>query len=134
MILEDGRFRPWLEQRVGITLQQDARFIGRIVHGEVAWVVGFSHYVTHKNGADIELTVAVEKGITRDSLKVVFGYVFDTARCNRCTVKTSASNTKAIELARRLGFVHEGTLREGLGDEDTMIYGLLRNEYGKQYQ
>lgn len=134
MILEDGRFRAWLEQKVGITLQQDARFIGRIVDGKVAWVVGFSHYQTHKNGADIELTVAAEKGITRQSLKVVFGYVFDTAGCNRCTVKTSASNTKARELAMRLGFSLEGTLREGLGDEDTMIYGLLRNEYGKQHQ
>lgn len=133
MILEDGRFRSWLEQKVGITLQQDARFIGRIVDGNIAWVVGFSHYTTHRKGADIELTVAVDKGITRESLRIVFGYVFDVARCNRCTVKTSASNTKAQELAIRLGFVHEGTLREGLGDEDIMIYGLLRNEYGKQY-
>jgi len=131
VILEDERFRSWLEQKVGITLQQDARFIGRIVDGKVAWVVGFSRYVTYKDGADIELTVAVEKGITRESLRIVFWYVFETARCNRCTVRTSASNTKAQKLAKQLGFVHEGTLRKGLGDEDMMIYGLLRNEYGQ---
>lgn len=130
MIIESEKLRNWLQDKVKTELASDARFIGRIVDGNVVWVVGFSHYV----GNDIELTVAVEKGVTRKSLKAVFGYVFDTAHCSRCTVKTRASNARAIELARRLGFVHEGTLRQGFGDEDTMIYGLLRNEYGKQHQ
>lgn len=130
MIIESEKLRNWLQDKVKTELASDARFIGRIVDGNVVWVVGFSHYV----GNDIELTVAAEKGVTRKSLKAVFGYVFDTAHCNRCTVKTRASNVRAIELARRLGFVHEGTLRQGFGDEDTMIYGLLRNEYGKQHQ
>ena len=130
MIIESEKLRNWLQDKVGTQLASDARFIGRIVDGNVVWVVGFGNYV----GNDIELTVAVEKGITRKSLKAVFGYVFDTAGCNRCTIKTRASNARALEMAKRLGFVHEGTLRQGFGDEDTMIYGLLRNEYGTKHQ
>lgn len=126
MIVSDPRFRPWLESRIGVELPADAQFIGTIRDGRVAAAVAFSHWT----GPDIELSVAGEPGSgSRRFLATVFGYVFQTAGCVRCTVKVRASNAKARGLATRLGFKREGVQRQWYGDEDAVIFGLTRNDY-----
>lgn len=126
MIVADARFRPWLEARIGVTLEKDATFIGRLKDGQIVAAVGFSHFTGH----DIELTVAGEGGSgSRGYLSTVFAYVFGQLGCVRCTIRTRASNARAIKLAARMGFKQEGVLRCGYGDEDALIFGLLRNEY-----
>lgn len=131
MIVSDDRFRPWLERRIGVQLAADARFIGVIKDAEVVAAVAFSHWT----GPDIELSVAGEPGSgSRAFLAAVFGYVFETAGCVRCTVKVRASNRRARRLAERLGFTLEGIQRQWYGDEDALIFGLLRKDHEQQRQ
>lgn len=108
-------------------LAPDAQFIGMIRDGVVSAAVGFSHWTGH----DIELSVAGDRA-TRGFLAIVFDYVFKQSGCLRCTIRTRASNAKAIKLAKRLGFQLEGTLRRGFGDEDALIFGLTRDDYHVQ--
>lgn len=125
VIATDPRFRGWLQQRIGIELESDAQFIGIIRDNRIVAAAAFSHYTGH----DIELSVAGEPGSgTKGFLQGLFQYVFDQCGCVRCTVKTRASNLPAIKLAKRLGFKHEGTMRQGFGDEDAVIFGLLKEE------
>jgi hypothetical protein len=131
VIVSDGRFRSWLEPRIGVQLPADAQFIGTIKAGQVVAAVAFSHWT----GPDMELSVAGEPGSgSRRFLATVFGYVFQTAGCVRCTVKVRASNTRARGLATRLGFKREGIQRLWYGDEDALIFGLLRTDYEQQRQ
>ena len=63
--------------------------------------------------------------------------VFTRGRLARVTAAFPANRTTTRKLVERLGFAHEGTLRNGmLIDglyEDVIIYGLLREEmYGGQ--
>lgn len=125
MIVCDERFRYWLEGKVGTTLPEDAQFIGRIVDGKVVAAVSFSHWTGH----DIELSVAALPGAgSRALLRAIFQYVFDQLDCVRCTARIRASNEKSLSLAERIGFRREGVLRNGYGNEDAVILGLLRNE------
>ena len=112
-----------------MTLARDAQFIGSIKDGAVVAAVAFSHF----NGHDIELSVAGDPGSgTRRLLGAVFGYVFGQLQCVRCTARVRKSNARARGLAARLGFKREGVLRLGYGDEDAVIFGLLRIDYEQQ--
>ena len=127
MIAADPRFRPWLEARLGTELAPDAQFMGVITEKIVA-AAAFSHYTGH----DIELSVAAEPGGgSKRFLSALFAYAFDQAGCARVTVRTRASNVRAIRLAKRIGFQQEGVLRDGFGNEDAIILGLTRKDYGK---
>ena len=126
MIVCDARFRPWLEERIGVVLPSDAQFVGRVVGERIAAAIGVSHWT----GPDVELSVAASPGSgSRGLLRTVFAYVFGQLGCVRCTARIRASNQDSIALAERLGFRREGVLRKGYGDEDAIIFGLLREEH-----
>jgi len=40
-----------------------------------------------------------------------------------------ADNEKSIKLAARIGFKEEGRLRQGFGDVDALVFGLLRDDF-----
>lgn len=121
--------RPWLEDRAGIKLHPENQYLGHVVGGKLATAVGFSNY---RPDSDIELTVATEgKGLksAMELIRAVFVYVFEQSNCRRCTVRISERNQKSIKLATRIGFKQEGRLRQGFGDADALIFGLLRDDF-----
>ena len=80
---------------------------------------------------DIQLTIAADtpSWIGKDSLRVIFRYVFIQLGCVRLTVSITKKNKRARRLAEGLGFKYEGNLRKGFdGVEDCIIYGMLHNE------
>lgn len=111
-------------------LASDAQFLGVLREDRVVAAAAFSHYT----GSDIELSVAGDPGSgTKGFLRALFDYAFMQCGCVRCTVKTRASNLRAIKLAKRLGFQQEGVMRKGFGDEDAVLFGLLKEDhYGKR--
>lgn len=120
---------PWLETRAGVKLHPETQYIAHQISGKIATAVGFSNY---RPDSDIELTVATEgKGLksAMELIRAVFAYVFDQSNCRRCTVRISERNEKSIKLATRLGFKVEGRLRQGFGDADALVFGLLRDDF-----
>jgi len=84
-----------------------------------------------KSSRDIHLTIAADtpNWCSRQSLKVIFEYVFTQLGCIRLTVTIAKKNKRARKLALGLGFQYEGKLRKGFdGLEDAVIYGMLHNE------
>ena len=131
MIVADPRFRPWLEAKIGVALADDAVFIGEIRDGLILSAIAFSHWTGH----DMDVSVAGSQG-SRGILQAFYQYVFDQHRCCRATARIRASNLASQRLAERLGFQREGVLRQGYGDEDALIYGLLQQDfpYGKRWR
>lgn len=119
--------RPWLEQKVGLKTHPETVFLGQVKRGKLETVIGFSHYVAD---TDIEVSVASEAthGGVRGLIAAFLQYVFEQANCLRCTVRVRPSNTAAVALAKRVGFLQEGRLRRGFGDEDALLFGLLREQ------
>lgn len=73
------------------------------------------------------------KGLMRRALCPVLDYGFNIMRFMRIEVLLNIGNERSANLARKLGFVKEGTLREyapsprGLLDQD--IYSLIKREW-----
>ena len=80
------------------------------------------------NGTNNELHICAER-MTRQMIRDVFEYVFVRANCNRLTAKPYRKNKTVREIAERLGFVFEATLKNYYGSgkgNDAMVYRLDR--------
>ena len=73
------------------------------------------------------------RGIASASVRAVLVYAFGELRLNRVDLQCAAANHASMALAERLGFRHEGVLRQGelLNDVfvDLHVYGLLQAEF-----
>jgi ribosomal-protein-serine acetyltransferase len=73
------------------------------------------------------------KGIVTSSVRAVLAHCFVSLGFNRVELRCAASNKQSMRVAERLGFTHEGLLRQ---DEflhgvfvDQHLYSLLRDEF-----
>jgi RimJ/RimL family protein N-acetyltransferase len=72
-------------------------------------------------------------GYATEAAHALLRWAFDTLDLNRVQAETDTRNTASARVLEKLGFVHEGTLREDCvvdGDvSDSRVYGLLRREW-----
>ena len=72
-------------------------------------------------------------GIATRSVKALIEFLFETMKLNRIQIKCGVGNTKSSAVPKRLGFVFEGTERQGekhqKGFIDLEVYSLLKSEY-----
>jgi [ribosomal protein S5]-alanine N-acetyltransferase len=72
------------------------------------------------------------QGIMSEVLPTVISYGFKELGLNRIEATPLAKNSKSSKVLVKLGFTHEGTLRQRVyfqsGYEDLMYFGLLKNE------
>lgn len=95
--------------------------------GKLICGVMYSHYNVH----DIRMDIAAlhPKWCTRKHLFYFFAYPFLQLGCARVTGIQAQANTRAHQMAERLGFTKEGVLRAGWdGERDAWIYGMLKAE------
>lgn len=109
------------EKLVGIAVLNEA--------GEMAGGVVYHDY--RPQVRSIEMSGAsVDKGwLTRAIIQRVLWYPFGQLNCRRITTITPKRNTAARAFDRRLGFKQEGVVRRGFGNDDAIIYGMLRGEW-----
>ncbi len=103
--------------------------------GELIGGVVYTHYAPLPDGTfDIGMSIAGRPGwLTKATLRVFFGFPFDKLKCSRVHAIAAKSNRRSRDLAERLGFVQEGTIRGAFGTvngrrRDGIIYGLLRGD------
>jgi RimJ/RimL family protein N-acetyltransferase len=73
------------------------------------------------------------RGYMHEALKGVVDYAFNVLDLNRIEADIDPRNGSSARSLQRLGFTHEGLLRErwivGLEVSDSAIYGLLRHDW-----
>ena len=75
------------------------------------------------------------KGFFSESLKLILGWAFTNNRFHRLFIKTEAQNRASIIAAKKLGFQHEGVMREFYLDEksnerqDAVTLSMLKTDY-----
>jgi ribosomal-protein-serine acetyltransferase len=98
------------------------------------------HYVDWKNrSTSIGYFLSEEaqgKGIITIIMQKLIESLFKSMDLHRIEIQVAASNLKSIAIPTRLGFVQEGTKRDGqwLYDhyEDIITFSLLRNDWEKK--
>lgn len=72
-------------------------------------------------------------GYATEAARALLGWAFDALPLNRVQAEADTRNAASTRVLEKLGFVHEGTLREDCvvdGDvSDSFVYGLLRREW-----
>ena len=72
-------------------------------------------------------------GYATEAARALLQWGFDTLPLNRVQAEADTRNAASARVLEKLGFVHEGTLREDCvvnGDvSDSRVYGLLRREW-----
>lgn len=73
------------------------------------------------------------RGYVREALELLLGFGFDACGLNRIEAEVSRHNTGSRAALVRLGFLHEGRMRERwivAGEKhDTVAYALLRDDW-----
>lgn len=73
------------------------------------------------------------QGFATEAAGAVLQWAFDTLDLNRVQSEADTRNRASARVLEKLGFIHEGTLREDCivnGDiSDSWVYGLLRREW-----
>lgn len=125
MLLHGPCFRPLLEQKLGGEVDPDAVCIARVVNDCPVAIFAFAGW----EGDNIEGMLWSERhGLSRELLTQCARYVFGELGCNRITIRVQDDNADMIRVAPKLGFKHEGTMREAHQGHDVHIYGLLKKE------
>ena len=73
------------------------------------------------------------QGIMTEALDAMLKFGFEDYGLNRIVAKVMKDNVGSVKVLQKLGFVHEGILRESLYKNgkyhDLMIFSILKNEY-----
>lgn len=133
--------KKWMEEEVGemspasyffgIRLLADDRLIGEISLDVVHWP-GRDAFV----GVGIGEPAYWSKGYGTDAMRILLRYAFTELNLRRVTLTVFAYNPRAIRSYEKVGFRHEGHLRDFLNREGRrwheLYMGILREEWMEQ--
>jgi ribosomal-protein-serine acetyltransferase len=142
------RLRPWMWWADGSTVETTRAFIqaaidgdlddpvGLYVDGELVGAMGMSADPFSQLNREIGYWIESShegRGIVTRATRALITRAFTELGCHRITIHAGTANTRSRAIPERLGFRHEGTLRESgrnsLGYFDSEVYGLLENEW-----
>lgn len=104
----------------------DCTAIGVVRGGEI--IAGIVYYCYRHPNIEMAIAATDPAWCTRKVLKYGFDYPFNQLGCNRITVLVDSENQPVRAFDERLGFVHEGTLRQAHPNGDAEVYGMLKSE------
>ncbi|MDD9148291.1 MULTISPECIES: GNAT family N-acetyltransferase [unclassified Sporolactobacillus] len=124
----------WTEQfRQGLGFQA-----GILYRGELCGMIGFHPYDLQNRRTSIGYWLSGDrqgKGIMTRCCRAVIDDAFETTAVNRIEIGAATQNAKSRAIPERLGFAHEGTIRDAEWIYDHFvnheIYSLLRSEWRK---
>jgi RimJ/RimL family protein N-acetyltransferase len=105
-----------------------AHAIGIGIDGEIVAGMAVMNVDNRHGNAEIAMATSGPRWASRATVRKLLEYPFCQLGLRRITTIISAANEPALKLNRQLGFKQEGVMRHGMGDEDAIIMGLLREE------
>ncbi|MGD9147678.1 MAG: GNAT family protein [Anaerolineae bacterium] len=131
MVEEEKWWEGFLERKndhIFAIEAEDGTYIGNIgLHG-----------IEHENRrAQLGVTIGNKhvwgKGYGTDAIKAVLGWAFNYLNLNRVSLTVFAYNKRAIHCYQKVGFEHEGTMRQARYVDgryhDELVMGVLRGEF-----
>lgn len=104
--------------------------------GEFAGVIGFHPVDWVNRQVSIGYWLGKKytgKGLMTSACRIFLDYAFDVWRLNRVEIRCATENHRSRAIPERLGFIHEGNIRETewLYDHftDHVVYGMLAREW-----
>ncbi len=125
VLANDSAVTRWVEERTGVTFLPPYTNFGFLKGDRLVGGIVFHMWTS----CDVQIGAALEPGgINRRIIQGIARYVFLGEGCRRVTITTPASNLKAQEAAKRLGFKFECRKADFFPSEDGMAFRLLKSE------
>ncbi len=113
------------------------KLISMIYYQEkMAGSIGLLRINRHHRSAEMGFWLSRDnegKSIMSTAARLLIDYVFDQTTIHRLEIKIPSSNVRAQRIPHVLGFLHEGTLRQGAFQHeeflDLELYALLRPDW-----
>lgn len=122
----DLEIAQWVANELGTTSFGDCVAIGLIHEGAI--IAGVVYYCYRPPSIEMAIASKSPKWCNRKTLRYLFNYPFNQLNCKRITVTVDSDKKDVQAFDERLGFVHEGTLRQAHPSGDAEIYGMLKSE------
>lgn len=121
----DDAVAEWAGKRLGLRFSRPYVAIGFLdADGTLSGAAVFNGW----NGSNIDVTVYGPRCMTRQTIAVVYGYVFRQLKANRLTARTARANKAMQRLLPRIGFKWEGIAPRYYGagrKHDAIVYSLM---------
>jgi len=131
---QDAAVADWVGRRIAHVGSGEAfgpcAAIG--VAGEGGGVLGgvvFSNWQPGCRSIEVSFAAETPRWLTRRIIAGILAYPFDQLGCQRITAVTARRARRVRRFLDLFGFKREGLVRQGLGDDDAMIYGMLKREW-----
>ena len=126
LLNRDDYVSAWVQSKLEDFYFRDCKAIGIIKNQKLIAAVVYSNL----RDGQIEATIVIEdkNWANKTILYALFAYPFVQCNCHRILVTVRDNNKKSIKLAKRLGFKHEGVLRQMFPPNDAVLLGMLRSE------
>mgnify|MGYP001809820792 CR=1 FL=1 len=108
-------------EAIGVVDSQDTLIAG----------VVFSNYQPHFRNIEVSFAAIRRDWLTANLARGILSYPFDQLKVSRITCLTPKRNRAARQFLKKFGFVEEGNVRGGFGNDDMIVSGLLESEWRK---
>lgn len=122
--------KKWFEESIGEQFNNKYAAMGFVDNNQIKAAVIFDNYT----GNNIDFHY-YGKTITRGNYRKILNYVFNFLKCNRLTTIPHREHTKTLLILPRLGFLHEATLKNYYGvddSKDALVY-VIRKDRAKDW-
>lgn len=124
----------WVASRIpqmhGQPFAPEAKAIGVCdERGEPLGGVVFTNWQPWYRSIEAHFASASPRWLTRRIVVEILDYAWSQLQCRRITAITPSSAASALRFLESFGFVREGLVRHGFGEDDAVISGLLSEEW-----
>jgi len=124
--------REWISKELGQPVPENCRCLGVMKDdddGNPELIAGIAFHDFKGFMVDGSLASSDPAWLQKGTLQAFMGYPFERLGVTRFHSTCAKSNKKMRRLFERLGFKYEGCARKAFdGEQDAMIYSLLRDE------
>ena len=103
--------------------------VGLVNDGELVGGVVWHSYSASQRRIEVSGATTTTRGLTPAIISEVMRYPFGQLKVRRVSAEIPVSRPEAAKFLERLGFRQEGLIREGAGDEDLTLWGILAPEW-----
>jgi len=126
LLNRDDYVSAWLQSKIPGISFNDCKAIGIIKDQKL--IAGVVYHNLRDGQIEASIAVTDKNWANKTILYALFAYPFKQCNCHRILVTVRDNNNKSIKLAKRLGFKHEGKLRQMFPPHDAVLLGMLRND------
>ncbi len=120
-------FFDYMNERLSSDFTPDkSRCIASVEDGKILGAVIFDRFT--KYGCELSIASDHPRFLTRNFIHVTCYYAFVTCGKIRITTLVKEHNKRSIKLTKGIGFIHEATLKQAYGDQDAILFRMLKDE------